>query len=252
MKRAIRYSRGRVHYTGRIDHAAFVAWCDSSDGRSVVDPIVATIRFALFGKARAARRRLWRELTKAARSATVVAAVQREIDSYLARFDTLVHAHDLPRVGVDLHRLVVVPRLFANAITVRRIDASVEAESACAALNGCPLLRDWFVLTLVDGIAAALVDAQPSPKRPLPAGDDWMVVGANDRFEWRIPVNGPAWPGHYYLLELTSRPITRAVRKAASEAITQMEKSLPSLSRSHRNEILRQAGLSLEELLVRA
>jgi len=252
MKRAIRYSRGRVRYTGRIDHASFVAWCESSDGRSVLDPIVATIGFALFGKARAARRRLWRALTGAARSATVVAAVQREIDSYLARLDTLVYAQDLPRVGIDLHRLVVVPRLFANAITVRRIDAAVAAESGCIALNGCPLLRDWFVLTLVDGIAAALVEAQPSPQRPLPAGNDWMVVGANDRFEWRKPVNGPAWPGHYYVLELTSRPITRTVRKAASEAIAQMEKSLPSLPHSHRSEILRQAGLSLEQLIVRA
>lgn len=55
-----------------------------------------------------------------------------------------------------------------------------------------------------------------------------------------------------YLLELTSRPITRTVRKAAADAITQMEISLPALSRSHRNQILTQAGLSLEQLLARA
>jgi hypothetical protein len=54
------------------------------------------------------------------------------------------------------------------------------------------------------------------------------------------------------LLELTSRPITRTVRKAAADAITQMEISLPALSRSHRNQILTQAGLSLEQLLARA
>jgi hypothetical protein len=249
MKGPIRYSRGRIRYTGQIDRGAFIAWCESSDGQSVLDPIISTMRFVFFGKARAARRRLWRGLTEMARSAPVVAGVQRELDSYLARLDTLVYAHDLPCVGIDLHRLVVVPRLFANAIIDRRIDASLKAESAFARLDGCQLLRDWYVLTLIDGIAAALVDARPSPKRPLPAGADWMIVGVNDQFEWRIPFNGPAWPGHYYLLELTSRPITRTDRKAAADAITQMEISLPSLSRSHRNQILRQAGLSLEQLL---
>ena len=252
MKSPIRYSRGRIRYTGQIDRGAFIAWCESSDGRSVLDPIISTMRFVLFGKARAARRRLWRELTGMARSSPVVAGVQREIDSYLARFDTLVYARNLPCVGIDLHRLVVVPRFFANAIADRRIDASLKAESAFATLDGCQLLRDWFVLTLIDGIAATLVDTRPSPKRPLPAGNDWMIVGVNDQFEWRIPFNGPAWPGHYYLLELTSRPITRTVRKAAADAVTQMEISLPSLSRSHRNQILRQAGLSLEQLLARA
>ena len=185
-------------------------------------------------------------------SGPVVAAVQREIDSYLVRLETLVYARDLPCVGIDLHRLVVVPRLFANAIIDRRIDASLKSESAFATLNGCQLLRDWFVLTVIDGIAAVLVDERPSPKRPLPAGNDWMIVGVNDQFEWRIPFKGPAWPGHFYLLELTSRPITRTVRKAAADAITQMETSLPSLPRSHRNQILREAGSSLEQLLARA
>ena len=208
--------------------------------------------FVFFGKARAAKRRLWRGLTEIARSGPVVAGVQREIDSYLARLDTLVYARDLPCVGIDLHRLVVVPRVFANAIIDRRIDALLKAESAFATLDGCEQLRDWFVLNLIDGIAAALVDARPSLKRPVPAGDDWMIVSVNDQFEWRIPLEGPAWPGHCYLLELTSRPITRAVRKAAADAVAQMEMSLPSLSRSHRNQILREAGLSLAQLLARA
>src|SRR5262245_56312440 len=252
MKRPIRYSGGRIRYTGQIDRGAFIAWCESSDGRSVLDPIISTMGFVLFGKARAARRRLWRGLTETARSGLVVAGVQREIDSYLARLDTLVHARDLPCVGIDLHRLVVVPRLFANAIIDRRIETLLKAESAFATLDGCELLRDWFVLNLIDGIAAALVDAQPSLKRPLSAGDEWMIVSVNDQFEWRIPFEGPEWPGHYYLLERTSRTITRTVRKAAADAIARMEISLPSLSRSHRNQILRQAGLSLEQLLARA
>jgi hypothetical protein len=251
MKGPVRYSRGQVKYTGRIDRAAFIAWCDSSDGRSVLDPLVAKIRFSFLGKARAARRRLFRELTAAARSATVVAAVQREIDSYLTRLDTLAYARDLPCAGVDLHRLVVVPRLFANSITQRRLDAVLEAEPGLARHHGHQLLRDWFTLTLVDGIAAAVMHGRPSPKRPLTGGDAWTIVGVNGQFDWRLQLTGPAWPGHFYLLERTHRPMTRAVRKATGDAIAQMEISLPSLSRSERNEILRQAGLSIEQLLAR-
>jgi hypothetical protein len=77
MKGPIRYSGGRVEYTGRIDRAAFAAWCESSNGRSVLDPIIAKMRFSLLGKARSARRRLFRGLSEAARSGALVAAVQR-------------------------------------------------------------------------------------------------------------------------------------------------------------------------------
>jgi hypothetical protein len=212
---------------------------------------VAQTRFSLLGKARAARRRLFRELTEAARSSTVVAALQREIDSYLTRLDALAFARDLPCAGIDLHRLVVVPRLFANSLFERRIDAMLEVEPAFAKQKGHPRLRHWFTLTLVDAVEAAVMDARPSPKRPLPGGDAWTIVGVNGQFEWRLPLTGPAWPGHFYLLERTHRPMTRAVRKAAGDAIAQMEISLPSLSRSERNEILRQAGLSIEQLLAR-
>jgi hypothetical protein len=177
--------------------------------------------------------------------------MQREIDSYLTRLDTLAYARDLPCAGVDLHRLVVVPRLFANSIVQRRIDAVLEAEPGFARQHGHQLLRDWFTLTLVDAIASAVTHGRPSPKRPLAGGDAWMIAGVNDQFEWRLPLTGPAWPGHFYMLERTHRPMTRAVRKAASHAIMQMEISLPSLAPSRRHEILRQAGLSIEELLAR-
>jgi hypothetical protein len=182
----------------------------------------------------------------------VVVAVQRELDAYLPSVDTLAYARDLPRVGVDLHRLVVVPRLFVNAEARRRIDAALIALRVFAALDGGESLRGWFARTVVDAIVAAVKGAGPSPQRPLPASRDWIIVGVNEQFEWGIPIEGPGWPGHYYVLELTRTPITRAVRNAAGKAIGRLETSLPSLSRVQRNEILRQAGSSLEQLLARA
>jgi hypothetical protein len=251
MKGPVRYSQGRVHYTGRIDRAAFAAWCESSKGRAVLDEIVSHMRFGLFGTMRA-RKRVRRELIRAARSEAVVAGLQRELDAYLARLNMFVLARDLPRVGVDLYRLVVIPRLFANGATYRRISTALDRHPAFATQNGRQSLRDWFILTVIDGIEAAVMQARPSLKRWLPAGDGWIIVGVNDQFEWRVAFDGPAWPGHYYVLELERLPITRAFRKAATEGITRLEASLPSLSRLQRNEILREAAQSMEQRLARA
>lgn len=201
--------------------------------------------FALFGKRRAARARLWKQLAHAARAEEAVLIVQREMDQYLAHLGTLVFAQDLPRVGIDLHRLVVVPRMFVNGQAYRRIDTALKAEPAFAALDGGDSLRRAFVVALVDGVAAAVAGARPSPRHPLPAGNEWITVGVNEQFEWRVPFDGPAWPGHYFVLELTRSPITRAVRKAVGETIVRLETALSSLSRVRRSEILKQAGSSL-------
>jgi hypothetical protein len=253
VKTLIRYSRGRFTYTRRIRRAAFDAWADSLPGLAVVEKIAAQIRFSVFGKNQAARRRVWRQIVQAARSETVVVAMERELDRYLARLEKLVFAYDLPRIGLHLRRLVVVPRLFVNTEAYRRLDAALDALPPFVAVDGCDEpVRDWFVLTLIDGVEAAIRHVQPSPQRPLRAGNGWIAVGVNEQFEWRIAFDGPAWPGHYYVLEVTRLPITRAVRKTTVEAIARLEGSLPTLTRLHRNEILRSASLSLKQLLARA
>src|SRR5947207_298830 len=61
-------------------------------------------------------------------------------------------------------------------------------------------------------------------------------------FVWRLPLmNEPPWDGHHYVMELTRDPITRAMRKAVVAAVAGIQASLPSLSRTERNEILRRA-----------
>jgi hypothetical protein len=252
MKTLVRFSSGRMTFTGRVPHAPFAAWAESPEGRPVLEQVQSGVGFALLGRRRAARRLIWRRLIEAARNETVVTAIQREVDAYLTRLDRLVHAHDLPRASVGFRRLIVVPRSFVNAVTYRRIVAAVDGALAFAEADRNESLLDWFVLLTINKIEAAVVGARPSPRQPLPAGKDWVTVGVNERFEWGIPLQGPAWLGHYYLLELTSEPITRAIRKPTEEAIANLEQSLPSLSRVHRNGILREAGLSLEQLMMRA
>jgi hypothetical protein len=194
---------------------------------------------------RAARRRVWRQVVKAARARAVASNIQRELDTFLPRLQTLAYAPDLPRVGVELRRLVVVPRLLLNGETYRRLDRELEAHFGFALDSDGTSLRDWFLLTVIGSVESALATARPSPWRPLPAGDDWIAVGMNEQFQWRGPFARDAWPGHYYVLELRRVPITRAVRTAARSGISNLEDALPSLSGLRRNEILRAASETL-------
>jgi hypothetical protein len=200
---------------------------------------------------RAARRRAWTQLTAAASDEGVTAAAEREIDAFLTPLHAFAHGRELPRAVIDLYRLVVVPRLFVNAEASRRLDAALSRIPAFATLEAGESLRTWFIVTLVNAIDAGLARARPSLKRPLPAGDEWTIVGVNEDFVWHVPVEGPSWAGHYYLLEVPRAPMTRAFRRTAAEKMAKLDESLQALSRGTRTEIVRQAGSSLAELVVR-
>jgi hypothetical protein len=250
MKTPVQYSRGRLIYTGRVARSTFDAWAQSTDGRALLEQIGSELRFAFFGRFRTARGRLWRQVQRPIRSARLASALQPEIDATLERLDPIVFAHDLPRVSVDLRRLVVVPRFFVNGEAYRGISTALRAEPALTTPADVSL-SEWLILTIIDAIEAAVVRERPSVPRPLRAAGGWMIVGVNQQFDWRVPFQGPAWPGHYYLLEQTAQPISRAVRKAVEHAIADLEQALPSLPRNRRGEIIRQATLSLDQLLGR-
>jgi hypothetical protein len=248
MKTPVRSSRGQLQYTGRIAREAFAEWADSAEGNAATARLAARTGFAFFGKMRAARQQMWRELTAAARGDSVAAAVQREIDAHLARLDTFVFADGLPAVMVDLRRLIVVPRLLVHGESYRRLELALHVQPAIGGLAGGESLRKWLSVMLVDSIAAAVNDAGPSIRHPLPAGDGWIVIGVDEQFEWQIPFDGPTWHGHYFVLELTRRPLTRAVRTAAADGLAQLQTGLPTLSYVHRTEVIRQAVQSLDVL----
>jgi hypothetical protein len=88
---------------------------------------------------------------------------------------------------VELHRLIAVPRLFANAALGRRIDAALETHPAFSTASRCEPVLAWFTQLVIDGVEAALADARPSPTRFLPAGDDWIIR----RRERSVRVAGP-------------------------------------------------------------
>jgi hypothetical protein len=241
----VRGSRDGLTYRGRITRARFAAWTASAEGAAAIGDVASRIRFSLFGRMRAARRTLWREIEAAARDEAAVAAIQTETRAYLQRLGGLAYADGLPRTTVQLHRLVVIPCVLANGDAYTGFERRLSVQSAFASLEGGKALRDFFILTLVHEICAAVETLEPSPKRPLPGAGPWITIGMNATFPWRMPIlNEPHWNGHYYVLELTRESrdgLARGLRKAVAAEITRFERELPTLSRSERAEILRRA-----------
>jgi hypothetical protein len=246
MKVLVRFSRGRLKYTGQLARSTFAAWADSPGGRLMLDRQASRERWALFGRARAAQRRVWRRVVQIARAESARASIQRELDAFLPLLQTLAYAPDLPRVSVELRRLVVVPRLLLNGEMYRRLDRDLEAHFGSVFDIDSSGLRDWFLLAVIRSAESAVAGSGLSPWRPLQAGDDWIAVGVDERFAWRGRFARDGWPGHYYLLELRRVSITRAVRTAARDGILHLEEALPSLSGLRRNEILRTASETLQ------
>jgi len=236
----VRWSGGRLMYDGPATRAPFAAWVETAPGREAVEREAAGIRFALLGRSHAARRRLWRRLKHAARHPRIVAEVQREANVYLRRLGTLVFCDGLPRVSVELHRLIVVPAVLINTAAYTSLAQRLDAQPSFRELDDDGL-REFFVLTLIDQLCAAIAGASPSPARPLSAGREWSSIGINRSFVWRVPFEAPDWYGHQYVFELTRERVTRATRKMLEEKIRGLEGSLESLSKAERADILRRA-----------
>jgi hypothetical protein len=186
---------------------------------------------------------VWRQLATAAGNPDVVAVIGRETQAYLRRIGELAYADGLPRVGVELHRLVVVPHVLLNAETFRAIEHKLRSQPSFAAIQGGPAVREFFIVRLIEDMMAAVTGARSSPRRPLPAGGAWTSVGLNRSFVWRMPLlEQPPWAGHHYVFEKTREPVTRSLRKLLGTAIDRLEATLPRLSRLERDEILRRAA----------
>lgn len=228
-------------YGGRITRAPFAAWLATAEGAAVADEAASRLRIRFLARARAARC-LWRRLAAAARDRQVVATIQSEMDAYPGRIQELAYAEGLPRAGVDLHRLVVVPRALVNGAAYGALARRLRLVQAFASLDGGEALQDFFVAKVISDADAAIAAAAPTVKRPVALGSDWITIGLDGAFVWRLPLlNEPPWDGHHYVLEVTRDPITRAVRKGVAAAVGRIDASLQKLSRVDRNEILRRA-----------
>ena len=236
--RWFRVSNGRLEYRGRITREPFMRWTETKEGTAAIARVAAGIRFSLFGRSRAARRRIWRALEDASRVESLVAAVRTEAARYMEVLASLSYSDTLPRVHIALHRLVLVPRAL---IAGRARAALFERLGEMPALAGLDdSARIFFLEQLVKEMDAALQLGSPSPRRPIHAHDEWACVGVSKGLVWVDPLwAGADGTGHVFMCELPRTGLSRRDRKAVEAAIAGMAASVSSLSARQRIAMVR-------------
>ena len=225
---------GRLRFRGRITQEPVVEWLTSEDGVGAVQAAASQIRFALFGRTRAARRRMRRELWSVVDSPVVRASIAAECDHYLAAWAELAYAPSLPRATIALHRLVVVPRTMILARTLSRVLTRL---AACPGIARLPdPFKAFFARRILCEMDDAIRRAAPSPRRPVGTQESWACVAIDTDFIWIDPIwSGPEWRGHVTLFEMPATRLQRRERLEVEAAIAQWKQTLPSLSRRQRD-----------------
>lgn len=236
-----RVNDGRLEYRGRITKTPFARWCETKNGQDAIGRVASEIRFALFGKRRAARSRLWRALDTASQTSGFLLAVRTEASRYMELLAASAYADALPRAHVALRRLVLAPRAMiagrAHLAMSQRLGPAPELAGVDESV------RRFLIDQLVTEMDTALRKASPSPKRPVQAHEGWACVGVHVGMVWVDSLwSGPDGTGHIFLYELPPDGLARRDRKALEAAIAQMSSSVSSLSRMQRGALVRAAS----------
>jgi hypothetical protein len=232
--------RGRLHYRGRINKQPFRDWCATKEGAGAIARVAAGIRFSLVGRARTARRRLWRALDVATRSEGFGSAVVAEPGHFMQAMADVCYADGLPRAHIARGRLVLTPRALVMCRAQAGVFGRLMQSPALSAVDES--VRTFLLEHLVIEMDAALRDA--SPRRPVFANDGWACIGVRLGIVWADPLwAGPYGTGHLFMYELPSRGLTRSEHKAIGQAIEKISGDVSTLSRTARDAMLRVATL---------
>jgi hypothetical protein len=233
-------SDGRLRFRGRITRKPFVEWAATPDGKAAIETRAKEIRFALLGRTRAARRRLWRELESTIATDAVRAVLQSSPEYYMAAWTELAYAPALPRTVVSLRRLVVIPRTMVAARGRSALNSRLMTSSSYADLHQS--LRAFLCDRLVWEMDDAIRRAKPSPHRPVEAREAWTCVALDAQFVWIDPLwSGPDCLGHVMMFEMPDGRPSRKERREIEAAIERLQGSLPAMSPGQRDGTVRSA-----------
>jgi hypothetical protein len=236
-----RVAAGRLEYRGRITREPFSRWTHTPEGIAAVTRVAEDVRFSLFGRRWAARRRLWRALNNATRTRSVKEAITAEAPRFMQVVARLAYSDGLPRAVIALHRLVVVPRAMIASHARVALSKRLNELPALAELEDA--VRIFFFDQLVIEMDAALQQASASARKPVMGHDEWSCVGVSKELVWVDPMwAGPDGTGHVFMYEFPRAGLSRRDRKTLENAIAAMSANVSSLTNLQRNAMVRAAS----------
>jgi hypothetical protein len=238
---------GRLRFGGRVTKDPIREWLATGDGAAAVAEAARRTRFSLFGRTRAARRRMSCVLWEAISAPAVRQAIAAECAGYVAAWTPLAYAPPLPRLSVEYRRVVVVPRVMIVWRVASRIMARVASPVPAPEVPDafCAFFSQW----VVSQMDQAIQKAGPSPRNPLHAKDSWACVGVDNEMLWVDMFGlGAEWKGHVVMFEMPAPRLSRRDRQAVEAAIARLSESLPGLSRQQRDKTVRLAMDTMESI----
>lgn len=231
-------------YSGGLGRpASFDAWT-RGQGAAIVAELAAQRRFTLFGRTRAARKALWAELQRSAERGLLAEAIDRAVKRFvLAAGEIASYPLPLPRTVIGGYRLVVVPRVTCDARGFASVVRVLDTHPELLAVSGGPALRQFFLLELSEAVDQALVRAAPSLRHPVPTGEGWQIVGFESSMSWFVSLTGPQRRGHFYVCETPPGGVKSLAPRRIKDAIAQLRATVAKLSRTERDQMLREARL---------
>jgi hypothetical protein len=236
----------RLQYRGRLSRGPYLAWAQTAEGAETIAARAAIDRLYFFSRLRE-RRRMWRELDRAARGEYLRKAIQHEADHFATVVVEASHAPGLPRLTVALHRLVIVPRSIVAARARTALRRRLYNSEALASVD--PRVREFFCDQLVRELDAAIAESRPSVFRPVLTREAWGCVGCDAEYRWVDPMfSGPGWGGHLLMFEFPSEGLSRKRRNEVDRAVHDLQDSLSNLAYIRRDAIVRMAVDGLPRL----
>jgi hypothetical protein len=231
---------GRLRFGDRVTKDPIREWLATPEGSSVVAEVARRRRFSLLGRTRAARRQMSRALWEAISAPAVREAIATECGSYLDAWTPLAYAPSLPRVSVEYHRVVVVPRVMIVWRVVSK--AMTRVANSVRGADVPDTFRTFFSQWVLSRMDQAIRGAGPSPRRPLGAKESWACVAVDNEMPWLDVFDlGAQWRGHVVMFEMPSPRLSRRDRQSLEEALARLAESLTGLSRAQRDRAVRLA-----------
>jgi hypothetical protein len=217
-----------LEFTGKvIQSASFEEWAKSKGG-AIVEQFAQQRTIALFGKHRAARKDLWKDLQVITRQPELHAVLSKLATDYSLTLANVTETFEVYKSIVD-RKTFVIPRFLVNPLHRAFLEHALSPSDEFRKLKGGPLLQSYFYDEFIRQLDDAFVNIKPRPDNPVRLGNTvWYVVGMNLDYDWRV--KSEEWHGHFLVFasrrDLSERSNRRNARSIIEAEITQLQQQM--------------------------
>jgi hypothetical protein len=224
-----------LEFTGKIvASASFEDWA-LAKGEQVVNEFAQKKTIALFGKRKAAKKELWKNLVDVSQKPALFTVINNLAKNYQTMIVVVADAiEDNKYVANGL--TYAIPTTAINSLYRAVVEGTLSKSDEFQELKGGPELRSFFYDEFVAQIDSAFQLLRPSTSEPLRLSGEWYAVGSNADYDWRYP--GEAWKGYLFLHGYSGYPADlskdQTRLKRISDHIGKLELRLGAFSRDEK------------------